>query len=241
MSNKKQPKQAAIDETVMKKISSGEVKMKSKAHFVLLNAILIASASLSAILAAIFVSQSIRDVQIGRNLRLHEFGGRGQQEFITSLPWMMLFFGVIAVWATVLLAKHFKFSYRHKTTAIMATVLITIFGVASFTTVTGINDKLADTRPLRPLNTFKKLADEKRIIGKITELSGEHLKVETAEGQVISIDISSKTRIDENGELKVGDDIVLFGSFRKGRFEAYGIRKGTPRVKASTIHRRQQF
>ncbi|MDX1765397.1 MAG: hypothetical protein R3313_00435 [Candidatus Saccharimonadales bacterium] len=236
MSQTKKPAKS-IEDNVMNQISSGDVKMKSKAHFVILNAILIASASLFTVLSAVFLSMSVRDVRLGRELALGEFGSRGEQEFLASLPWLMAGFGVIAVGAALLLVKHFEFSYRHKTTVIIATVLLAVLGLAGITSASGLHDKLAGAPPFKPLNTLQKVADEHRIYGWVQEVGEDYLSVKLPEGKIMKVKINEATKYARNNPPVAGDKVVIFGDINGGEydFKAYGIRKGEPRVRGDIL------
>ena len=237
MSQKKPVK--SIEDNVMNQISSGEVQMKSRAHFVVLNAILIASASLFAILSAVFVSLSIRDVRLGQALKLDEFGRQGEAQFIATLPWLMVLFGLIAISATLVLVKHFEFSYRHKTTVILATVAFAVLGIAAMTSASGLHDRLAEAPPFRPLNTFQKYADEKRIFGQIIEIDDYVILVELPTGETIEAK-ANDTWI-KGPLLKEGDKVVIFGEYYENGekyFKAYGIRKGDPKVRRDALEKR---
>lgn len=232
MSHKKQ-KTTELEQSVMAQISSGEVKMKSRWHFVALNVILIVSATLFTILASILISLTIHDIRVGQQLGLSEFGDAGNEAFRSSLPLLMVFFAVLSIGAVVLLAKHFEFSYRHKFNALAAVVLLTIAGLTGLVSASGLNDDLADTPPFRPLSTLKKLADEQRVIGVIAEAGEMSYLVNMPDDTAVTIVISEKTKYLR--APMVGDAVVVFGSYAnsgdKKVFNAYGLRVGDPRVR----------
>jgi len=240
MSQTKKPDKS-LQDSVMSQISSGDVKMKSKTHFVALNAILIASASIFTILSAIFLSMSVRDVRLGQELGLADFGARGDQEFMTSLPWLMVGFGLIAIFATLLLVKHFEFSYRHKTKVVVATVLLAVLGIAGITSASGLHDKLAGAPPFKPLNTLQKLADEHRVHGTVQEFGEDYILVELPEGNIIKAKITEVTKYARDNPPVVGEKVVLFGNDSQDgdfEFEAFGVRKGDPRVRGERLNKR---
>ena len=229
---KKKTNESSVTQSVMDQINSGDVKMKSRSHFVVLHIILIVSATLFSILAAILFSLFVHDVRVGQELRLDEFGSSGNEAFRNALPILMIFFAIIATGAVVLLAKHFEFSYRHKFNSLIAVVLLTVVGLSGLVTASGLNDELADTPPFKPLSTLQKLAEEQRVIGTIQEISEDTYEVERPDGEKVIIEIDDKTKYRE--EPMVGDDVVIFGEYTdkdKNYFKAYGLRTGEPRVR----------
>lgn len=227
---KTKAKQASVEAHVMEQISSGDIKMKSRWHFVALQAILVTSASLFCVLAAVFISLTIHDIQIGRQLDLEEFGQAGDQAFLGALPVLMVLFAVIALSAAVLLVKHFGFSYRHKFNALLATVLLTVLGVSGIVSAIGLNDDLSESPPFKPLSTLQRLAEDGRVIGVIEQAEGDRLVIIMPDETAVTVRVLESTTYKNAPEI--GDEVVIFGRFNINReFEAYGVRAGPPRVR----------
>ena len=237
---KKDTTSSSLEQTIMQQIASGKVHMKSRRHFVALNAILIISASLFCAVAAVFLSLTVHDIRVGQALGLSEFGDVGNRAFIGALPVLMILFALIAVLAVLMLAKHFEFSYRHKSVVLVGVVLLSVGCVSGLVTAAGLNDDLAGTPPFRPLSTLQKLADERRVIGTVDGIEEERLTLVMPDGRLVTVRIVERTRYGQSPVPVVGDEVVVFGAFDKDRddeFEAYGIRVGKPRVR----HPLQQY
>lgn len=214
-----------IKHSVMDKIDKGEIRMHSKMYFWALSILLVASTTIFVVASAIMFSLARRDILVGRNLGLHEFGPKGQSEFISSMPWLILIFGIIAVIAALLLVRKFEFSYRHGFYTVLAVVLVSVISLSLLASATGFDERAGRLPPLKPLQTFSRYAENRRLAGRVIEIdnSYRHALVADSSNHEVSLEWNDTTRFMHDDNIELGDEIVAFGEYRGDTFIAFGI------------------
>lgn len=107
-----QTQQNTIEEKVLEKIQSGEVKMHSKTFFILKVTALVLVAILVLVTSAVLVSFMLFSLRVSGRLFLLGFGGRGVLAFFITFPWFILLADILFIVLFERLLNHFKFGYR---------------------------------------------------------------------------------------------------------------------------------
>lgn len=136
--------EVTIQENVMKKIESGEVKMRSKLYFVFGALAMLLGVVGSMILAAFFVSLT------SFALRTHgPMGSYRLQEILASFPWwapILAFLGlVVGIW----LLRKYDLSYKRNFILVVILLLIAIVLTGVAIDYLGLNDVWMKRGPMR--------------------------------------------------------------------------------------------
>ena len=126
-------KETDLQETILKKIHSGSVPMRSRAYF-LSRRIFIGAAALFVLAGALFALSflffSVHESGVGYLL---EFGEHGIGAFVTLFPWTSLLLFIAFVAILELLVRRFDFSYRFPLLRIFLWLLV--IGIAGSTII----------------------------------------------------------------------------------------------------------
>lgn len=124
-----------IQNNVMEKIKSGEVKMHSRWYFVAGSIALLTGTAGGAILAVFLVSL------ISFSLRSHgPMGSYRFQELLASFPWWAALLGIAGMIAGILLLKKYDFSYKKNYWLIVAGFVLAVIIAGIAIDYTGLSD-----------------------------------------------------------------------------------------------------
>lgn len=120
-----------IKDQVMAKISSGEVKIRSRNYFMFIGALVAATALVGGLLAAYVVSMSLYWLRIQSSPGSAYGANRNLQEMLTNFPWWTIVLSVVLIIGIVRAVRSYKQYYRFSRLklAILVTVIIVILGL----------------------------------------------------------------------------------------------------------------
>lgn len=133
-----------IQNKIMEKIKSGEVKMHSRWYFIAGTATLIAGTAGCAILGVFLVSL------ISFATRTHgPMGSYRLQTLLASFPWWAVILGIAGLTGGIFLLKKYDFSYKKNYWLIVAVFVLAIIFAGVAIDQTGLSDTWMKRGPMR--------------------------------------------------------------------------------------------
>lgn len=127
-----------IEIEVLKKIESGQVKMRPKSFFYIKVIISVLSIFFGLIVSALLLSYIFYSTRISGNLNLLGFGSKGIYEFMMLFPWLIVVLDVLVLLFVDWLLRSFKFGYKSSViylflgTLVVMTLLSTLVNFTKF-------------------------------------------------------------------------------------------------------------
>ena len=227
-----QPEKKSISDAVLNKIKSGQVKMRPKMYFIL-RAILVMLAVIGVALFTLFLISFINfNLRASGVLFLPDFGFRGIGLFFKSLPWLLILVALLLIIVLEVLVKRFSFTYRrpilYSVLAIIIIVFLGSFIIGKTQLHPGLfwraqEGKLPVAGPFYREYGLPKLKDVHP--GVVSEITDDGFRIETPQGDILTIIITPQTRFKLKTEIEENDEVVVLGERDNGIVEAFGIRK----------------
>ncbi|MCK4781741.1 hypothetical protein KAS79_02315 [Candidatus Parcubacteria bacterium] len=221
-----------IAEKVLDKIKSGEVKMKSRAYFVLRAVLLILGILVLTFFLIYFISFIIFSLRASGALFLPKFGFSGMKILFNALPWLLILIAATLIISLEIFAKRFTFVYRRPIIYSLLVIIIIVAAGSFLIDKTGFHPNLfrkAQERRLPAIGIIYRDFGAPRIgnahHGVIFEVIKSGFKIETPCGEELTIIISSKTHFPLKADIKKGDVVVVLGKRSDGAVQAIDIRK----------------
>jgi len=228
MSNKENK---TID-SILDKISCGDVEMKPKSYFVI-RGVLWASTIVIGFLIAVFAFSFILFVLRGNGFTpLMEFGFAGLPVILRFIPWEFVVLIPLLLIVLERLSKHFAFVYKRPLVySILGALLLVVLG-GVLISQTGIHEKLVnrafDGRLPIAGPMYKHFGEaqfgESVHVGKIKEINEKGFKIESRDGTSFDVLVSDSTRVG-GFDISVDSMVMLLGSVEDdGTISALGVR-----------------
>lgn len=228
----------SIKDTILSKIDSKEISMRTKKYFVGKTVALIALVSAVLIVSAGLFNFIFFSIRIHSHGYLLSFGPQGFSLFLMLFPWWMLVLDAALIVILEWLIRKFRFGYKVPVLYLLL-VLLGVAALLGFTTdrITPVNDRLlhrADSHQLpRTINGFYE--------GFRRPPRPEHgvcnCVITAIDGQILSAyEKNDPSRlftifVPENDQtmqtLSLGDTIFAAGNLHDGVLYTFGIRKTT--------------
>lgn len=230
INNEKQEK--SIAEKVIGKIKSGNIKMESRAHFVL-KAVLAGLIFLILFLFLSYLSSFIVfSVRASGMMFLPKFGSPGIAIFFRSLPWLLFLTIAVLIILTETFAKKFTFVWRRPIIYSLAAIVIIVVAVGFLIDKTPFHSKLFLSAREGKLLTIGPLYRDFGIpktrdfhYGIVSEIIENGFKMETFKKETLTIIFDSKTRFFPDKEIKKDDAAVVLGKRKNNTVSAFEIRR----------------
>jgi len=224
-----------IQEHVLEKIRSSEVRMRPKFYFsfkiVLLCIVLLGILVISSFLFS-FIIFTIR---ISGHLFLLGFGEKGFQAFFLLFPWKFLFLDLILILVLEWIVKQFRLGYRSPLAYLLCGIffLTVIFG--TLIDLAHVHEALlhkADQRGLPVMGDYyehlrRPPPDQGVVSGFVEEASGTSFSIESA-GMYGTSTMIWKVILPPGVTilgLTKGDEVLVAGDLDGNMIRAYGIKK----------------
>ena len=209
----KQP--SSISEKVLGKISSGQIKMRPRAIFILKIIAVILAVFFAAIFVVFLISFIVFSLRSSGLWFLPGLGFRGLGILFNSLPWLLIFITVVSVIVLELLIRRFSFSYRRP-------LVYSIFGVFILVLLGGL--------PIAGEFYRQFGAPKLNFVhsGLVATTTDGSFDLETGRGETLRIFIASSTRfsLDKNQEIiKKDDQVIILGKRDNDSVQAFDIRR----------------
>lgn len=137
-----------IKEDVMEKISSGQVKMRSRNFFVLMKALL--EISLVALVAFVIFIFNLT-FYLPRRMMGAGFGSSRFTLLLESLPWTHLVFGLLGLGLVIWILYRYTGLYKKHFILIVSILSFGILLISYIVSVSNLNERLEERRGLRGL------------------------------------------------------------------------------------------
>lgn len=145
MSNKKDQK---LLNNVMKKIDSGEVKIRPRRHYVFVTASAIVGMLASVILTIYLTNYVVYKLRLA-SVDRPAYGLREKLDALSgSFPWPAFLIGILSIFVLIWLLKKFDFTYRFGRWFVFAVISLSVL-LGVILAYTNINNHLQSSGPLR--------------------------------------------------------------------------------------------
>lgn len=222
----------SIHDKVLAGIKSGRVKMRPRWHFILKAALLLAGAGIISLALLYLVSFIIFSMRQTGVWLVPSFGMRGVQEFLVSLPWLLVILTVIFVVILEVLVRRYAFAYRQPLlySALAIVLLVTAGGFAvAKTSFHGgfLNQAKLHQLPLaEPFYVrFGIMGPDDVQRGNIIELTDNGFTLGNQRDETLNIIITPETRFPLGTNFIEGDPVIVMGEREDDTVKAFGIRK----------------
>lgn len=239
MSTPQEPQ--SIRDLIEQKIQEGRVAMRPRWHFVLravlavLGVLLVLLVGLYLVSFVVFVA---RTTDIGF---LPEFGLRGVGYFLYSLPWVVIGIAFVFVIVLEVLVRRYAFAYRRPLlyTVVGGLMFVALGGaaLAYYTPIHGPSHRLPIAQPVYRHYESLPVREVKR--GRVVEMHDGEPEIrmvapsvrpdvrasEEREGKRVRVRTNKATKKAQGRELRVGDDVMIFGEDDGDDIRAFGIRR----------------
>ncbi len=224
-----------IGEKILKKIKKGKIKMKPKSYFVLKSILFVVGIVFAFLLTIFLASFIIFILRASGVLNFPTFGLRGLGMFFTSLPWFLVLFVIVFVIILEFLAKRFSVVYQRPLIYSILGIVIIVLLLGVFIAGTPMHSKLfqgvqeGKLSVLRPLYKWRHIRTPDNVyFGRVLNLTDNGFEIETKEGEILSIVISSETRFFQSVRyIKEEDSAMVIGDKDGFIIKAIGVRKIT--------------
>ncbi len=220
-----------LKDTVLRKITAGEVAMRPRWYFVLRAGLFFSLLSITALLAIYLFSFVLFVLAENGLLLIPAFGLPGIVFFVVRSPWLLILCVGVFLTLLYLLVQHYAMSYRrpllYSLLAVVGFVLITSSILHTLAVqqhlkafserhhVPGMTPLYRDTAGTRPAGITP---------GKITTLTDDGFMLTTPERDHFTIVITNTTRSTDRHTFTVGDMVLVFGTPDGSTIVARGVR-----------------
>lgn len=242
-----QQQKNSISDKILNKIRSGEVKMRPKIYFIL-RAVLIVLGVVAVALFALFLISFINfNLRASGSWFLPGFGFRGLGIFFSSLPWLLILIAVLLIIVLEVLVKQFSFAYRRPILYSILGIILLVFLGSFIIGKTQVHPGFfwrAQEGKLPVAGQFYRGYGISRLhgahTGVVSELTDNGFRIETNDGQILTVVIAPKTRFPFGISVKENDTVMVLGERDNDTIQAFGIRKITDDLKVFPRNRPDQ-
>lgn len=231
MKNMPNTSQSKFCDQVLEKISSGKAKMRSKSYFILrttlfLFEILFVSFLLVYLISFIFFLLHETGIWFAPS-----FGLRGVQIFLTSLPWVFIFFIFLIIIFLEILLKRYTMVYKHPFLYSMFIIFLMslLFGALLANTSLHRNFlRQAEKGELPLVGSFYRGFCGKRFSevhpGRVVDFTQNVICIQNKNGDIVAVFIEPNTKFPVGRHIQKGDHVVIMGNREQNHILAMGIR-----------------
>lgn len=231
--------QQEIRQNVLERLKRGDVRMRSRAYFIVRALLALALSVLVLLLSAYVLSFVAFSIHESGEQFLLGFGVRGVETFFVLFPWISIIIDIVLILVLEWLLQSFKFAYRISL-ALLFGVMIVISGlIASAIALTPLHMSLLDMADRHDLPVIGEMYEGIRTShdgqgifrGSIASMQGNVIVITHDDGDH-DADDGTRTIVLPSGystsELKVGDRVYVFGTATGEVIEALGIERLSP-------------
>lgn len=231
------PPQKDFKQRLLDKIQEGHVKMHSKIYYALKIAAVIGVGAAALVACSFFMSFIFFSFQIGGELSLLGFGGKGIQLFFLMFPWKLLFIIIALLFLLEWLFNTFRFAYQTPFVYMLGGLLAASIVLGSIISVTPLHDTMmirARQKNLPLMHMFYddlRRSPQNRVIfpGIITKIKNNMLIVENDDFENTGeIKVYLPEDRDAGEKFSVGERVSVAGEWQDGEFYAFGVKKIGP-------------
>lgn len=222
----------SIKKKILNQIKKGEVKMHSRAHFLLRSAFVFFGLVLAVFALIYLVSFIFYFLKQSGTFYLSGFGPRGLFLFLGSFPWMLAILVLFLLVIIEVLSRRYSFSYKTPVLYFILITLLIIVGGSFLVSETGLHprlQKLSQEKRLCGFGTFYRSRGRSkhsnRVMGKVLEITEDGFYLQDSQDNEFKVVISDKTRVIPDADFEKEDLIMVLGEKENNKIYAFGIRK----------------
>jgi len=223
--------QNSINNKVINKIKSGNIKMKPKIYFVLRTALLMLSILVLVLFIVCLISFIAFSLRSSGVWLSPAFGFPCIKMLFGSLPWVLILITVVLIVLLEIFAKKFTFVYRKPILYSLLIIILVVFLGGFLIDKTPFHSNLfwkAQEGHLPGFGSFYRDFGNPKFKnihqGVVSEVINNGFLIENHRERIISVMITPETRLPSE-KIEEGDVIVVFGERDNGQIEALNIRK----------------
>jgi len=225
--------QKSIEEVVLNKIKSGEVKMRPKIYFVLKTTLIALSVFVVILFVLYLVSFIVFTMRASGAWFLPGFGPLGARTFLFSLPWILILIAVILIVALEVFAKHFTFVYRRPIVYSMLIIIALVLLGGFIIERTSFHPDLFWRAREGHLPLMGRIYRDPNMMvepqnvhhGVVSELTEEGFRLKKSNDEILNVVVSGETQFPFEKEIKEGDIVVVMGERNDDTVQAFGVRR----------------
>ena len=233
-----------LEKEVFEKIKRGDIKMKSRTHFVL-RATLFAIAIVILFLFIVYlISFIIFSLHASGAWFLPSFGFRSIGIIFSSLPWLLILLSLVLILVLEAFAKRISFVHHRPVVYSLILIIVVVFLASILVGMTSFHSSLFENsrdHKLPIIGQFYRGYGSPMIHnvhnGVVTGLTDNGFNIETPNGETFNVILNSKDLSVLQSTIKVGDTVVVIGEKNGDIIQASAIRKIQEDVNLFPTHR----
>lgn len=222
-----------MDQDVIKKIESGEIKMRPKSYFVWRSVLVIGSAVFVFLVSALIVGLVFFAMRESGATVLPGLGAAGWRELLNIFPWITIILAVLLTFALSVILRRYSFAYRKPLLYLPLAVIVLIFAAGYIVDASHLHRDISDfteahhTPGIEPFyRHLRDIGNDKIAIGEIQEISTSQIIINPPDNHKLTIILTSQTQMPDN--LVIGDRIDVIGDRDDDTVSAIAIRRLLP-------------
>lgn len=240
MKRKKYKNGANIEESVMSKVMSDDIEIRSKWHFTVVSLFLGAAFILSISIAVFFSLLLMNKLRIHGPFGFLFFGTYGTMPFFRTFPITIMIYLIISFISGLLLLKRYDISYKRSFIGISIALLSMIFILGFIFDFLNVPERIGAGRVLRKFQQERFVGND-WLIGEVVRSDNQSLIVATPDGITVRVRITPETLLPFGSLFRKGERIRAVGEWVDNQtFLAKGIGKGGLRWRDNDVVRRQR-
>ncbi len=232
--DKRKEKEASTSfkDSILEKIGSDEVKMRSKLYFILKKAFNVLAIVLIFLLAIYLISFLIFSLNRSGVWQLTGFGIKGIGLFFKTFPWQIVVLIGLGLILVELFVKKLSLVYRKPLLySIVIVLVLSLLGGWTFS-MTSVHPSLFKKAQKHQLliggGFYKGFAspDSKEITkATILEKTNQGYKAKLESGQEIAVVVDGQTKTKPQDIIEEGDEVIILGKLEDNTIKAWGIKE----------------
>ncbi|MCL5774808.1 MAG: hypothetical protein M1333_01185 [Patescibacteria group bacterium] len=234
-----------ITHNVLEQIKSGQVKMHSRAYFILRTCLSAGLVFLAAVFTWFFFSLMFFVIQRHNAMYLPLFGLTGVKALLVSFPWFVLALGVVLFVVFDMFLNNYSLAYRRPAAYTVLGVIVFLLCGVGVVHATGLNSRLHDFLKsenfpvLTRLYEFSENGFEKTLLlGRVEEVDDDGFVLMTSQGKQAILKTGADTKYSNGRTLQKGETLIVGAKQNGDRYDAYGVRKVKRRLIRGIINNR---
>lgn len=238
MNKKENDKKENLKDLIIKKIKTGDLKMKSKVYFMTKGLLFSLLILITALLAFYFASFVVFALRANGIFVAPLFGIKGIGIFISSLPWLLLSIVFLAIISLEILVRYFSFGYRQPIFYSLLFIVGIVLAGTFFVDKTHLHRNVFNHTRVKGIpfispiyERYSKNLSKSMHRGVITFKENEKsFTIEKITGEEIKVILDENTNTPREKEWKKGEEIIVIGNLKNGIVRAFAIRPTQARI-----------
>lgn len=222
-----------LKEKINQEISTGEIDMKPKWHFLFKNCLIILGVFISLLILLFLGSLILFALKHSGVIHISSMGIKGMFILITSMPWILILLAVLFIFILEVLVKNYSFAYRKPILVSLVSIVLIVFVGGFFLTKVHFHNYISiySNEHKIPVagSVYKNIQAPRRNNlhrGFVLEVKEDNkeLIIFTRTNGTTTILITPKTRFIKRMNIEIKDSVVVIGKEVDGVIKAGGIK-----------------